>query len=627
MKFDTKRIILFFLLATTLTAAMASPRFSNRGTVDKPLIETANQSALGIERVVLDDSKTVLHCVIHYRPGYWVRLAATSTIEALGKSYPLIAADGIAIDQQVPTPETGVIRCTLTFPAIPAAARSIDFSEGTDNGWCVWGIDLTGKAGHDIHLDRVPQHLRNDSRNRPLPSPVIAWGDSATVDIRILGYRPAMGDKLRWGANTLYGQTGTDTPVSISPEGRAIVRLSLSAPADFFTISNIGSGSAIVSPGETVTLYIDSHLAGIRNMEARDEINNGLPDGFRYYFADGRYPDIRHNSGKGHFGMELFSGEFGDYHMDGNDYTAYITGLYKTLADSIDTAAGFSPMGRDYAHALLKVDLAYAAVYARNLLRHNYRKVYGWDVPVPYDSIQMALSPENVRQIAALIDFNDANLLLSGNVAELADISLWEEAGVDAGILKAVSLYRRAYTQADNARLDSAAIAGLRALRPAMADEVEAHYAATRARMEAIDSSHLCATPDVAPDQVLDAILSPHKGKVVMVDLWNTWCGPCRAAIAKHEPAKSGDLSSDDIVWIYIANESSPKMKYMLMIQDIKGLHYRLTTEQWEAICSRFKVDGIPYYILVGRDGTATGRPDLRDSTAYRDAILNALAR
>ena len=63
------------------------------------------------------------------------------------------------------------------------------------------------------------------------------------------------------------------------------------------------------------------------------------------------------------------------------------------------------------------------------------------------------------------------------------------------------------------------------------------------------------------------------------------------------------------------------------MIPDIRGIHYRLMTEQISAIRSHFGVDGIPYYILVGRDGNAEGRPDLRDHDKYKKAILDAVAQ
>ena len=133
-------------------------------------------------------------------------------------------------------------------------------------------------------------------------------------------------------------------------------------------------------------------------------------------------------------------------------------------------------------------------------------------------------------------------------------------------------------------------------------------------------------TPDVPAEKVFDAIVAPHLGKVVVVDLWNTWCGPCKAALKANEPLKEGELADDDIVWVYIADESSPLPNYLSIIPDIKGLHYRLSGEQKKAINSRFEVDGIPYYIIVDRKGNATGRPDLRDHNLYIKTIKEKLS-
>ena len=114
-------------------------------------------------------------------------------------------------------------------------------------------------------------------------------------------------------------------------------------------------------------------------------------------------------------------------------------------------------------------------------------------------------------------------------------------------------------------------------------------------------------------EKLFDSIIAPHKGKVILVDFWNTWCGPCRAAISETEPLKDSELASEDLVWIYIANETSPIVKYKSMIPDIRGIHYRIGPEQWQYLCEKFGIDGIPSYVLVDKDGSYRLRNDFRD--------------
>lgn len=205
---------------------------------------------------------------------------------------------------------------------------------------------------------------------------------------------------------------------------------------------------------------------------------------------------------------------------------------------------------------------------------------------------------------------------------------MWEKAGADTRLIKELETYQDAYEAASNLKVSDEQREKLRSLSsPAYLQGVEAKEKEVADFMANARLELITPTPDVADDKVFDAIIAPHKGKVVMVDLWNTWCGPCRSALAANEPAKQGDLASDDIVWIYIADESSKIGAYLEMIPDIKGIHYRVTPEQINIIRSRFEVDGIPYYIIVDRNGKATGRPDLRNHDLFKKTLLEEVAK
>lgn len=625
-----KKSLLGVVLASIVILAAACDSFSNRGTVDKPFIGSASSESLSFESIELTDSATILNAVVHFRPGWWIRIAPTSAIVAGGQTYTVESADGIVFDEQATMPDSGVLRFTMKFPAIPADVRSIDFTEGTEDGWKLWDIDLTGNARHDMYQSGLPAKLRRDT-SRPMPETMLAYGDSTTVRVHIMGYKPEMGRKLQWAVNTIAGQRTTDNEVPVSDDGIAVVKMALSAPGSFFIIGldnihSLGTGSFLVAPGETMDVYADTHLSGIFNMATRDGREDYWPEGYSDRFTDGLYPDLRQNTGGRYYDMGQHSSNFADYHFDGDRYTDYVINLYKANIDSIDADSSLTDMGRRYSKAKMMADLIDVTVDAERLMKRNYYVKTGaeWGSPIPADSVPVKLSAENVRAIAENIDFNNLDIILTGYLN--TDIEVWENAGIDPGFLKIANLHSKAYGQAENGRLDPSLADSLRALCEPLADEVVAHNAAIKARIEAIGMELVSSVPDVAPDKVLDAILAPHKGKVVIVDLWNTWCGPCRAAIANNEPEKSGDLSSDDIVWIYIANQSSPTSEYLTAIKDIKGIHYQVEDDQWKAITDRFNVDGIPYYILVDRKGNATGRPDLRNHTLFKKTILDTIA-
>lgn len=624
-----KSFIHSILIVMAAVVIMVCSGFTNSGVIDRPFINSALTSAISFRQIALSDTATVIHARLTNPPGNWVSLSPKSVIIADGVSYPLKSTTGITPDTRTLIPDSGHINITMTFPAIPAEVKTIDFSEGPKSSWKIWGIDLTGTADHSVNQHDLPAKVLAD-RSLPLPETVITKADSTTINIHILGYHPEMGDKLRWGANLLRGQIGIDTPVIVDEEGNATVKYLTSAPSKFFLISlgrisNFGPG-VIAAPGETLDLYVDTHLSGIYNMRDNNE-TVVIPDNYRSMFVDGVYSNIHNITGGKYFSMDLYSGELGDYRMNGDDYTDLIISTYKNLSDSID-ASGLGPDGLRYFKAILMGDLVTAAADARLILRRNfYDTHHDWQMPVPDDSIPAVLSAENIRTIAELIDFNNYDMLLSDEIKGNENIAVWENAGIDPGVVKTVYLYYTAFYNAENGVMDTTLNAALRERCEPLADEVEAHYASVKARLDALGSDQMAATPDVAPDEVFDAIIAPHKGKVIMVDLWNTWCGPCRSAIAETEPEKSGELSSDDIVWIYIANQTSPRGKYLTMINDIKGIHYRLEDDQWRAICNRFNVDGIPFYILVDREGNVEARPDLRNHSAYKKAILDHLAR
>jgi len=110
---------------------------------------------------------------------------------------------------------------------------------------------------------------------------------------------------------------------------------------------------------------------------------------------------------------------------------------------------------------------------------------------------------------------------------------------------------------------------------------------------------------DVAPENILQTILDNYKGKAVLIDMWETWCGPCRAGHKAMAPMKE-QMKGQNVQFVYIASPSSPPTTWQKMIKDIDGDHYYLTEEQNYYILSHFESSGIPTYTIYDTQGHQT---------------------
>ncbi len=108
--------------------------------------------------------------------------------------------------------------------------------------------------------------------------------------------------------------------------------------------------------------------------------------------------------------------------------------------------------------------------------------------------------------------------------------------------------------------------------------------------------------PKTDAEKFFDGLIKKYRGKVIYVDFWATWCGPCRAGIAQIKPLKE-KLAKEAIVFVYITNPTSPEADYRKAIPDIKGEHFKVSVDEWNLLISKFNIYGIPHYALVDRSG------------------------
>ena len=105
---------------------------------------------------------------------------------------------------------------------------------------------------------------------------------------------------------------------------------------------------------------------------------------------------------------------------------------------------------------------------------------------------------------------------------------------------------------------------------------------------------------------ILDKLVAPYKGKIVYLDIWGTWCTPCKNKLKKSHKLKE-ELKDYDIVYLYLANNSEEDSWKNVIgeynLTEPNCVHYNLPEEQQDAIEQYVELTGYPTYRLIDKQG------------------------
>ena len=110
--------------------------------------------------------------------------------------------------------------------------------------------------------------------------------------------------------------------------------------------------------------------------------------------------------------------------------------------------------------------------------------------------------------------------------------------------------------------------------------------------------------PNVPKEQVFDSIMTDYRGEVVFVDFWYVYCKSCLRAMNEMEEVKQ-EFEKKGVKFLFITGaKASPEERWLKMIPDMSGDHYRVTNETYRyLIDEQFKMGGLPHYLIVDREG------------------------
>ncbi|MBW1656961.1 TlpA disulfide reductase family protein [Flavobacterium quisquiliarum] len=100
--------------------------------------------------------------------------------------------------------------------------------------------------------------------------------------------------------------------------------------------------------------------------------------------------------------------------------------------------------------------------------------------------------------------------------------------------------------------------------------------------------------------------LSDYKGKVVVLDFWATWCGPCKASFPKMQELVT-KYKDKDVTFLFINTWEDKKeeevLKNVTNYLTEKKYTFHVVFDSKSEVVTKYKIQGIPTSILIGKDG------------------------
>lgn len=622
-----KRLIpIVALMFVAMTAC--TPR--NR-VVENPYIAIVNDLSLDIKKVELRDTATIVTMVYDGFKGGRIKMVKETYLKVGDEKFVIAAAEGIKLDKwNKIEAEDGVLNFDMIFPPLPPKTKSFDFVEGDGkNAWVMRKVDLTGRAKRPKYHPELPQELRKEVVDQELPKPSYESG-MTTVTFHFMGWDKQLFSDVEFEVQHLLGRRDTYTMPVDEETKTATFKYMQYGTATGNVMLGAGFRRFMIYPGEEMDVWIDMASTGEFLMKLRGE---KLPPNYNILFTTGTYSNINRAIGTWYdlYGKMQYL-EF-DYSMSADECCNMIVEKYKHYADSLQTITEMHPLHKKTARIWLDnslIDCVLNDIKAKHSTDY-WRK--NRDDEEFKNYVPLEFNAEQIKKILAPIDLSSNELLLNQNATFYmrGGTKLFDAVGVpkESAYYEA-AIAREMLGKAYGIDFSDEELAELKSNHsPLFYETIKSVLDEEKLKLEiAKGKTEIKVAPKVANDKLFEAILEQYKGKVVFVDFWNVGCTGCHLDFKWIEPLKTGDLSTDNVVWLYIASDASPLNSYIIDIANIKGVHYRLANKQWNAIGKKYGFNYMPCYFIVDKAGQIKMvDDDDRSPSGFRKVIREALKK
>ena len=558
-----------------------------------------------ITKMELKETETVMHFRVKFIPNYWIRFAKESFLKTPdGKEYAVVsgkktseAESDVELDSLFWMPESGLADLVLHFKPVPTDTKEIDFIEGYDEGAFRFFNICDKKTKKEPEWPAEWKGVKY-AKDEKLPEAKIGKG-VARIKVKLLGYKPGMGMELRVGGFRPLGEKEYfDKSFPLADDGTATAEIPLRMTREVSVgVSGVAGGPLVIAPGQEIALLMNIGEGSNRplaikgflaktNMDLNEEFVKLLPKDaqvIRYEaLSQCDTPEKRLAWLKDEFDKKIAEVKASDYttaakdllcmEAEGNfvEWSRFFGGNYTNLMMTTGKARITSQ--KEYRDLLKANDSLLVLSEAEKAYSYQYL-----DKPTSPCSDRFWTLP--LSQLDK--DFSTRAPWLNElqTVYHLFSIDEKEWDGLMA---------QMKYEDCKNVVTDY--------------QKEQERLAQELAQKESIFFKKF---DEVKPENILQTILDRYKGKAVLIDMWATWCGPCRAGHKAMAPMKE-QMKGQNVQFVYITSPSSPMSTWQEMIKDIDGDHYYLTPEQYSYILAKYESSGIPTYAVYNTQGEQT---------------------